>query len=70
MVRQDNKSAWASAGWIALGAALGIAAFAALRRGAKGEVEFFDVESVLEACDLAAQKLENLLTGEPSSNAV
>lgn len=52
--------------WLAVGAALGYAAFATLRRKRESATEFFDVDSVMKSCEKAAAKLDVLLHDEPA----
>lgn len=50
-------------GWIVAGAALGLAA-AALLAHRKTQKALWDTDSVLNACDRAAEKLEEVLRNE------
>jgi hypothetical protein len=48
-------------GWVALGAVLGAAALLWIARPRRQDSENFDLDSVMQACDKAARKLEDSL---------
>lgn len=54
--------------WIAAGAVLGVAAWAMFSRRKAGE-PLWDAESVLQACESAAAKLDEILMSEPAAQA-
>lgn len=53
--------------WIILGAALGVAAVTLFTK--RRHNERFDVTTVIDACDRAAAKLDEILTGEQMAQA-
>ncbi|MDI9641457.1 hypothetical protein QPK87_07280 [Kamptonema cortianum] len=63
---EEKKDRSAAVGMVALGVALGVAAFAFLARRRRDETPW-DVDRVLDACDLAAAKLDEILLGEISA---
>ena len=56
-------------GWLAVGVAIGYAAFATLRRKKVSVGELFDVDSVLKSCDKAADQLDRLMRDDSTAQA-
>ena len=64
-MESGNKEVWPShAAWIVAGAAVGIAAFTYLTRRAKAGKPVWDPNSILDACERAAARLDEILLGE------
>lgn len=62
--RRRKSKPFEPLGWLALGAAIGYAAFHTLKSKKESAADLFDLDSVLHSCDSAAAKLDRLMRDE------
>lgn len=69
MEETKTTKSLAPVAWIAVGAFLGVAAWAFISRKREGESGAWDTDTVIKACENAANRLDEILLGEPAYRA-
>lgn len=67
--KRNHPKPLSTLGWLALGVAAGFTAFGALKRKRRADTDIFDVESVLKACERAADQLDRHLRDDSTVRA-